>query len=158
MSIPLEEGTRALLACGVATVLGTHDAALAPEVTRGWGMRVLDDGITLEVCLGMPSGRRTLRNLEDNGQIAMTCVRPSDYRQVQLKGRFLGSAEPTPEDRERVTRHQQAFMAEVEHVGIPRHLSAGFWRHDDPAAMVKLRFVVEEAYDQTPGPDAGRPL
>jgi hypothetical protein len=158
VSIPLEKGTRALLECGVATVLGTRDADLAPEVTRGWGLRVLEDGLTLEVCVGLPSGGRTLRNLAENGHLAMTCVRPSDYRQVQFKGRLVATLDPTPEDRARVARHQEAFTAEVEQVGIARQLCSGFWSHDDPAAMVKLRFVIEEGYDQTPGPDAGRPL
>jgi Pyridoxamine 5'-phosphate oxidase len=157
VATPLDEDLRALLECGVATVIGTHDAALAPEIARGWGVHVVD-GRTVEVCVGLPSARRTLANLAENAQIAMTCVRPSDYRQVQLKGRVVATLEPTDEDRARVGRHREAFREEVAHVGIAAHLVDGFWNHDPVDAMVKIRFAVGDAYEQTPGPDAGRPL
>ena len=158
MPVPFDESLRDLLGCGVATVLGTRDADLVPEVTRGWGVHVLPDSATLEVCVGLPSGARTLRNIADNGLIAVTCVRPSDYRQVQLKGRVAATAAPTPGDRERVRRHREAFREQVAQVGIARELCDGFWSHDDPEAMVKLSVEVEDGFDQTPGPDAGRPL
>ena len=158
MPVPLDEDLRGLLHCGVATVVGTRDADLAPEVARGWGVRVLPDGATVELCIGLPSGSRTLRNLADNGLIAVTCVRPSDYRQVQLKGRLVATGEPTDDDRARVVRHREAFREQVAQVGIAREICDGFWSHDDPEALVVVRFAVEDGFDQTPGPDAGRPL
>jgi hypothetical protein len=142
---------------GCAVVVGTRDAALAPEITRAWGLRIIDPR-TVELCLGMPSSMRTLENLQDNGQLAVTSVSPMDYRQVQLKGRAAETLAPTDEDRLQVERHQHAFMRQVEHVGLGAEQCRRFWSQDDADAMVKLRFVVEEAYDQTPGPDAGRPL
>lgn len=154
----IDDDLRDLVECGVAIVIGTHDRDLVPEIARGWGLHVLPDRATIEVCVGMPSSRRTLDNLSADGRVAVTCVRPMNYRQVQFKGRLAGTAEPTPEDRERVERHRRAFAIEVDHVGIPIPLSPGFWSYDDPAAMVKLRVAVEEAYDQTPGPNAGRAL
>lgn len=158
MPVRIDDDLRALLEDGVATVLGTRDADLAPEVARGWGLRVLEDRTTVELCLGLPSGRRTLANLADNGRLAVTCVRPSDYRQVQLKGRGREAGAPTEDDRAWVARHQAAFTAQVADVGIAPETCHRFWSHDDPGALVKLRLAVEEAFDQTPGPDAGRPL
>jgi hypothetical protein len=157
--IQIDEDLRAFLEeSGSAVVVGTRDALLAPQITRGWGVRVSPDRRTIELCVGMPSSRRTLDNLADNGQIAVTLVRPSDYRQVQIKGRATEPLSPTAEDRLRVERHQKAFTREVEQVGISPLICAGFWNHDDEDEMVKVRFVLSEAYDQTPGPDAGRPL
>lgn len=156
MPVPLDENLRELLECGVATVVGTHDADLVPEVARGWGVRVLPDGRTVEVCIGLPSGRRTMSNLAANGHIAVTCVRPSNYRQVQLKGHVVATLEASSEDHAWVERHQQAFGHEVAQVGIGADLVTAFWSNDD--AMVKVRFVAEDVYEQTPGPDAGRPL
>lgn len=154
----MDDDLRDLLEDGVATVLGTRDADLVPEVARGWGVRVLPDRNTVELCVGLPSTRRTLANLAANGQLAVTCVRPSDYRQVQLKGRLLSTLPPTPEDRAWVERHRRAFTSQVAGVGIAAALAPRFWNHDDPEALVKIRFAIEEAYDQTPGPDAGRKL
>lgn len=158
MSVRIDDELRALLEDGVAAVLGTRDAGLVPEVARGWGVRVLPDRASVELCIGLPSGRRTLANLADNGQLAVTCVRPSDYRQVQLKGRGAEAGAPTEADRAWVARHQAAFTAQVADVGIAPETCHRFWSHDDPDALVKLRLEVAEAFDQTPGPDAGRAL
>lgn len=157
MSVRIDDDLRALLEDGVAAVLGTRDAGLVPEVARGWGVRVLPDRATVELCIGLPSGRRTLANLADNGQLAVTCVRPSDYRQVQLKGRGSEGGTPSQDERARVARHQEAFTRQVADVGIAADLCPRFWSHDE-GGLVKLRLEVEEAFDQTPGPDAGRPL
>lgn len=158
MAATLTDDLQALLECGVATVIATHDADLVPEIARGWGTRVLPDRVTVELCVGLPSGARAVANLADNSAIAVTCVRPTNYRQVQLKGRAVATSGATAEDRARVERHREEFSREVEQVGIPRTIVTGFWTCDDPQSMVKVRFIVEEAYEQTPGPDAGRPL
>ena len=153
----IDDDLRGLLECGVAIVIGTHDGGCVPEIARGWGLHVLPDRATVELCVGMPSSRRTLDNLAANGRIAVTCVRPMNYRQVQLKGTDARALEPTPEDLERVERHRAAFAHEVDHVGIPAAQAPGFWSHD-AEPMVKVRFTVAEGFDQTPGPDAGRRL
>ena len=147
-----------LLHDGVAAVVGTRDAQLAPEIARAGGVRVLPARATVELCLGLPSGQRTLANLADNGCLALTCVRPTDYRQVQLKGRALETVAPSADDRAWVERHHEGFRREVAQVGIAANLCDAFWDHDDPQALVKLRLLVEEAFEQTPGPEAGRPL
>lgn len=151
----IDEALRTFLHGGGALVVGTHDASLSPEITRGWGLRVID-GRTVELCMGLPSSQRTLRNLDDNGRIAATFVAPIEYRQVQLKGRVIEVLEPTPEDLEWVERSRAGFMRRVEPLGIPPEICPRFWNYDD--GLAKVRFTVEEAYDQTPGPSAGRPL
>lgn len=151
----IDDGLREFLHGGGALVIGTHDGRLGPEVTRGWGLRVIDP-TTVEMCVGLPSSRRTLRNIEATGRVAATFVAPVEYRQVQLKGRVLAVLEPTAEDREWVERARLGFLRRVEPVGIPPELCPRFWIYDD--GLAKLRVAVEEAYDQTPGPRAGRPL
>ena len=151
----IDDELRTFLQGGGALVIGTHDGSLNPEITRGWGLRVLDRS-TVELCVGLPSSENTLRNLEANGRIAATFVAPGVYRQVQLKGRLLAVVEPAPEDREWVERSHRGFRDSVEPVGIPAPLAPRFWNYDE--GLAKVRFVVEEAYDQTPGPRAGRPL
>jgi hypothetical protein len=151
----IDDELRDFLHSGGALVVGTQDGSLNPEIARGWGLRVLD-ARTMELCVGLPSARRTLRNIEATGRLAATFVAPVVYRQVQVKGRVVAVLEPTPEDLEWVQRSRQGFSDTVEPVGIPPHLSPRFWNYDD--GLAKVRFVVEEAYDQTPGPRAGRPL
>ena len=152
----VDEALRAVLEDGCAVGVGTRDADLVPEVARGWGVRVRPDLESIELCIGLPSGRRTLENVKDNGRVAVTWVRPSDYRQIQFKGRVVDEGEPTADDLAWVERHREAFRDQVAGVGIAAHLCHGFWSHDD--GIVKLRILLGDAYDQTPGPDAGRPL
>lgn len=151
----IDDELRAFLHGEGALVIGTHDAGLRPEITRGWGLRVLDRE-TVELCVGLPSSRRTLENVEQNGRIAATFVAPIEYRQVQLKGRVVAILEATAEDREWVERSRLGFMRRVEPLGIPPDLCPRFWTYDD--RLTKVRVAVEEAFDQTPGPRAGRRL
>ncbi len=81
---------------------------------------------------------------------------PLVYRQVQFKGRVIDVLDVTEEDRARAARHQRAFMRQVEPLGIPSELCPRFWDHDP--GLAKLRIALEEAYEQTPGPEAGRRL
>jgi hypothetical protein len=71
-----------------------------------------------------------------------------------LKGRILESGEPTAEDREWVERHRNAFAAQTEVLGVPRSLISKLFTED----LVKIRFAVQQAFDQTPGPGAGGAL
>ena len=158
MGIQVDDELVAFLEDGCAVVVGTCDQGLVPAVTRAWGPRVVRQPLAIEICLGLPSGERTLRNLALNARLAVTWVRPCDYKQVQLKGRMVARVEPDHEDRARIARHREAFARQVEHVGIAYALTPGFWGHDDPATMTKVRFVLDDAFDQTPGPDAGRRL
>jgi hypothetical protein len=59
-----------------------------------------------------------------------------------------------------VERHREAFGRLNEQVGMPRQGTETFWRREvqSSPALIKLRFVPEQIFDQTPGPNAGSPL
>ncbi len=145
---------------GVAVIVGTHDTNRVPEMVRGWGVRVLPDRQQIELCIAECSGGRTLHNLADNQQIAVTVVIPSTYRSVQFKGSALETSAPFPEFLERVGRHREAFIQEVDLVGVPRPLATRVFSAEMEVspAKVKIRLSVDEIFDQTPGPKAGSRL
>jgi hypothetical protein len=64
--VEIDDEMCAFLQTGGALVLGTHDGTLSPEITRGWGIHVLPDRRTVELCVGLPSSRRTLGNIAEN--------------------------------------------------------------------------------------------
>ena len=72
-----------------------------------------------EVCVSSRVCGRTLDNLADNQQIAVTITSPSSYRSFQVKGRAIETRSIAPSDLERITRHQRAFTDEVVSVGMP---------------------------------------
>lgn len=139
----------------VGTILvGTRDAGLRPEITRGWGAHILPDRHTIDVCISVSAGAKTLANLRDHDEVAVTFHHTNTYKTVQLKGRFLDSGEPTPEDWEWVQRHQKELTAQAEINRIPLDIGSRLFTDD----LVRIRFVVQQAFEQTPGPSAGGKL
>jgi len=139
----------------VGTILvGTRDADLRPEITRGWSAHILPDCHTIDLCVSLSAGAKTLANLRDHEEVAVTFHHMNTYKTMQLKGRFLGSGGLTPEDWERVQHHRNAFLAQAKLNGVPLDIAARLFADD----LVRIRFVVQQAFEQTPGPGAGGKL
>ncbi len=139
---------------GVAVLVGTGDAQRRPHVTYGWGPRVRDDSSTIDVFIDEARAAQTLANARENGRVAMTIADPVSVRSVQFKGTFIDTGEATPEDIAWVQRHREAFVVTTSLVGDPPAIIRGLWMDD----VVRLSFRAELAFDQTPGPNAGKPL
>jgi hypothetical protein len=142
----------------VSVLVGTRDSRLVPEITRAWGPRVSEDRQRVSLCVPLTTSRKTLDNLEGNGEIAVTFSLPTNYRTFQLKGRHAKVAEPDSMDLAVVERHRDAFATVNEPLGQPRQQVEAFWRAEIEtlAVLVKILFVPEQVFDQTPGPGAGR--
>ena len=149
-----------MAATGVIVIVGTSDADRVPEVSRGWGVRVLPESDTLEVCVSSRVCGRTLDNLADNQQIAVTITSPSSYRSFQVKGRAIETGSIAPSDLERITRHQRAFTDEVVSVGMPEPSAVRLFsiEMEDAPEITNIRVLVEAVFNQTPGPGAGSRL
>jgi predicted pyridoxine 5'-phosphate oxidase superfamily flavin-nucleotide-binding protein len=150
----IDEGLRAFLERGGASVVGTVADDGTPHAQRAWGCTVVDPA-TVRVLLD--GGDAVLRqHLEAGGRLALTCADVRDLRSVQLKGRVLSvDDEPTADDLARCHAQNEQLFTDIEQTDhYPRELAA---------RMVPTRYVVavvsvEELYDQTPGPAAGRPV
>jgi hypothetical protein len=132
--------------------LATRNAALEPLSALAFGVQPSSDGRELTVFLPAAMSPPTLANLRDNGQMAISLVRPSDHRAVQIKGVWLGERRTTDEDRAFLTRYRDATLGEMSTVGVPRSVWArvAWW----PA--LALRMEVQGTFIGTPGPSAGR--
>jgi hypothetical protein len=150
----IDEQLREFVESGLPAVVGTANPAGRPHVAYGWATRVLDDRATMEVFLDSARSERTLANLHTTGRIALTLADPVSYRSVQFKGVFRDSGEPSDADREWVQRGREAFATAVALIGDPPSVIRNLWLDD----VVRVTFEVERAFDQTPGPEAGRPL
>lgn len=153
--LKIGDGIRAHILENVGTILvGTRDAALTPEITRGWGPTILPDGHTIDLCVSLSAGAKTLQNLGDHEEVAVTFHQTVTYKTVQLKGRFLESGELTSQDWEAVERQKSILEKQAKVHGIPLNIGSRIFNTD----LVRIRFVVEEAFEQTPGPRAGGTL
>ena len=141
------------LESGVALQVGTADLDGKPHGSSAWGPRVNDDG-SMTVFLDTRRAGRPLANLAVNPKIAVVFAHPVAYRSVQLKGRWTSTRAATPEDNEWVGRHREQFATNVVLVGESPESVRNMWMTD----VIGIDFVVESAFDQTPGPNAGQPL
>jgi hypothetical protein len=159
-SVSISAELKAFLESGVSVVVGTRDAGLIPEVTRAWGLLVSKDRKSISLCAPLATSDKTLDNLAGNGQMTVCCSLPTSYKTVQLKGQCIERAAPSRGDLAAVERHREAFGRLNERIGVPRQRSETFWWREleSSPALIKLRFVPEQIFDQTPGPDAGSPL
>jgi Pyridoxamine 5'-phosphate oxidase len=152
----LDPAVVAFIHGGVAVGVATRDHDLKPEFARGWGPEVSADGRSLRLCVAAPEGSRVRGNLERNGAaLAVGFSPPTIARAVQVKGVATVVGEPEAADLERVERHVRSFVVEAERVGAPAELSR---RMFVGTGLVAVRLSIEEVFDQTPGPTAGRRL
>jgi len=131
-------------------LVGTVAADGMPDATRGWGVEVLGPD-RLRVLLSTEAAR-TLAVVADGGRLALTTTHFFTLVSWQLKGRALSVGEATAADR---IRHD-AFCAGCvrtihEGDGSPEEI---IWRMVPPG-IVACEMVVEQVFDQTPGPGAG---
>lgn len=140
---------------GVAVAVATRDENLIPAFTRGWGPEVSGDGRSLTLCVIAPPDSATRANLEANGAIAVGFSPPTIARAVQVKGSIASVREPAPNEVARAERHLDAFCSEVVQIGVPAELPRRMFLRDD---FVSVTLSVQEVFDQSPGPNAGRLL
>ncbi len=131
--------------------LGTRDPQLQPLSVLAFGLRVEGDGQELTVFVPAALSDLPLRNLRDNGQMALSAVRPTDNRALQIKGLWLGERRTDDADRAFLTRYREALTEELGLVGVPRSM----WRRVIWWPAVALRMETREVFVQTPGPGAG---
>ena len=159
-AVPIDDELKAFLEGPVSALVGTRDSRLVPEITRAWGPHVSEDRRRVSLCVPLATSRKTLDNLEGNGEIAVTFSLPTNYRTFQLKGRHATTAEPDSADLAAVERHRDAFATVNEPLGQSRQNVEAFWQAEieTSAELVKIVFAPEQVFDQTPGPGAGRTL
>lgn len=150
----IDEPLAQFVQSGAAAIVGTASDDGDPHVTFGWAPRVRDGGATLEVFLDAGRAAPALADLRDNGRIAVTVADPVSYRAVQFKGRFAGTAPPTDADAVWVAAYREAFLVNTSLVGDPPGVIRNMWLDE----VVRVWMTVERAFDQTPGPQAGKPL
>jgi hypothetical protein len=151
---PINDDLKEFIESGVATIVGTGDARGKPQLTYGWAPRVVDSNGVLEVFLDKDRADRALADLRENGRIAMTLAHPVSYRSVQFKGRFREADEPADGDADYVQRRRADFVTSTSLIGDPPSIIESLWLDE----TVRVSFEVDRAFDQTPGPEAGREL
>jgi hypothetical protein len=98
-----------------------------------------------------------LRNLRDNGALAMAMTRPLTARALQLKGVAARIEPATAEQRASVEPYRRAFAAELESLGYGREFAHGVVPPLEDEC-VAVTFAPDAVFVATPGPNAGKKL
>ncbi|MGE0324955.1 MAG: pyridoxamine 5'-phosphate oxidase family protein [Polyangiaceae bacterium] len=154
MPVALPEELVEFLESGVSIIIATRDAQLRPEVLRGLGAMVSADRQSFTLFVNAALSERLLRDIDDNGRIAVAFSRIHDHRTVQLKGKVLEVRDVTSEQLPELERYRVAFAEQVAMAGMPRSVT----RRMRISPSLALRVAIDEGFDQTPGPGAGRPM
>jgi hypothetical protein len=142
------------LESGISINIATRDDELQPDGAVAWAVRVHEDRAHLTLFLHKEAAAALMRNLKSHPEIAVAFDRPTTHRACQVKGRMVSTRPGKAAERTEVERQIEGFFADLEGIGIPRGMVAGFktW----PCVAIQMR--VTELFEQTPGPGAGEPL
>lgn len=154
MEGPISEELAAFLESGLSIVVGTRDGDVQPDGGAAWAARVHDDRTHLTLFAYVDGAERLLRNLRRFPQIAIAFDRPTTHRACQVKGLLVSTRPARPDERPEVERQIEAFSGDLEAIGIPRAMFAG-WRTWPCTALVVRATAL---FEQTPGPGTGERL
>ena len=142
------------LTSGLSINVATRDSDLQPDGVVAWAVRVHDDGARLTLYLHVEAAREMQRNLKTHPEIAIALDRPTSHRACQVKGVVVKSRRARAAEKALVEGQVESFVADLDAIGIPRAMTAGWatW----PCAALEVR--VTDVFEQTPGPGTGGPL
>lgn len=135
----------------VMTILASRDAAMRPAIGRAVGTRRREGGM-LDTMVSRAQWPQLLVNLTEGAPVALTFVRPHDYRSYQLKGFCAGLAPVDEGELAWARAYIAATSKALTALGVtPRQISC--WATD--IDLMRLRWRPRDLFVQTPGPQAG---
>jgi hypothetical protein len=152
----LSDEIAAFIESGVSIVVGVVGPAGRALSGRALAARVLQDARIRVIYPGEGNAALTT-SAQSGGPIAVTFSAPLSHRTLQIKG-FSSRFEDLGSDDEASVRQQaDAFAAILVAVGHSPSFVQAFSDYLSSTLLV-LSFPAEEAFEQTPGPGAGRSL
>lgn len=147
----------ALIDAGVSVIVSSCDAELVPSVMRAVGSRVEEQGRRITVYVCRSQSAQLLRDVARSGRLAAVFSQPSSHKTVQLKTRRARLREAREDEAALLQRYLLGMERELTLIGLGPVYARAMLAHrmDD---VVAIEFEPEQAFDQTPGPKAGRPI
>ena len=151
--LELEPDVVTLLESDAIILVGTVAADGLPEASRAWGLTVRTDADPPEIRLLVPeASTRARENLEATGRIAVTATDVETLRSAQVKGRVVRFEPATAAD---ARAHERSFAALSDALHRTDGTDPVLLQNMKPGPLTAVIAIVEEVYDQTPGPAAG---
>jgi hypothetical protein len=136
--------------------VATRDGEFWPDHAYVGGAVPHEDRQTVTFFVYEKRAKQILRNVENNGRIALTLGQAS-HEAYQLKGTYLSSRPATEEDYALVEAYRNALYASLSQLW-PEEMAKKLVLGMAYRPAVAITFRVEDIYLQTPGPGAGERL
>ncbi len=136
---------------GMSLVVGTVSADGEPRAHRAWSAVVVDPG-ERRLRFVMSNDDPDLIAHLGSGAVALTGANVATYASMQVKGHVVAVESPTADDLARTRHSIDTFFETINRTdGNPmEHLVRML-----PEMYVAVDMIVDETFDQTPGPKAG---
>jgi hypothetical protein len=133
----------------------TADASGKPAVHFVFGTIPSSDGTRLTCLVPEKFAGILFENLRANPRIAVTAGGGVEHINYQFKGRVVEVREPTPQERAAQKVQIDAAIGELMMMGFPKEAGQVLTMVSVGSPCRAVSFVVEEMFNQTPGPGAG---
>jgi hypothetical protein len=162
MSVPtppplLDNESATFIQGGVSIVASSCDARQIPSIGRIAGCRVAPDRRRVTVCLAASQAPQLLADVRACGRIAVVFSRPTTHRSFQLKSDDAIARAPSAAELAVVASQMEAFAAEIALLGLSREQARVLLGCADED-LVAIDFTPNAAFEQTPGPGAGKQI
>jgi hypothetical protein len=153
----IDDAMFGLLRRRVSVIVASRDAAHQPHLMQALGLRVSPGRDRVTVLLTRSTSRAVLDDIAANGVVAVVVSEPSTHATAQLKGSDAVVEPAAPGDLALVEAHAERFADEIATIGLSRPLAHAIL---DRAGgdLVAVSFTPTQAFEQTPGPRAGRAI
>ncbi|MDH6232156.1 hypothetical protein M2281_002754 [Mesorhizobium soli] len=139
----------------VMILVSTRNHAHRAFIARGSGARFDRRRGHIDVLMCRGQWSDVAGNAARGAPIAVTVVRPSDYRAFQVKGVIEEIASASEEEQQRASAYVARMLEILAELGVTKvQLSHTLTDKD----LVRISFLPTDLFVQTPGPDAGQRL
>lgn len=155
--LPLDAELADFVTGEVSISVGSRDAALLANLTRGFGCRVAPGRDRIRLFVSRAQSRAVLADLAANSLVTVVFTLPATHRTVQFKGTDAVVQPLAEGDLDCVRRYRDGFVAHLAGLGFAADAIAHLVGCPDDE-LVAIEFSPRAAFTQTPGPRAGQPL
>jgi hypothetical protein len=141
---------------GVSIIVGVVGAEGRAQTGRALAARVVA-GVMIRLVYAVEGNSAVTAAAQVGGAIAVTFSAPLSHRTIQVKGSSCAAVALDPEDQASTEQQTAAFSAILSAIGYPPYFVSAFSDYRS-SELRALCFCAEAAFEQTPGPGAGRAI
>jgi hypothetical protein len=153
----LDDEHVAFVQSAVSIVASSCDARLIQSIGRIAGCRVADDRRRVTIFVASSQAPQLLADVGAGGRIAVVFSLPSTNRSYQLKAGDANARALAAGELDVIRGYVAAFGAEIASLGHEAEHAQLLLSSGD-TDMLAVDFTPNAAFEQTPGPHAGKPI